>query len=192
MPVGETTENDPVKARHEDTLMQKVREIGAKRERKPPKRLTEEISTYAEHCLISEFLASESDETKTVSGAWNGKNSEQWKQAMDSEYDSLLKNQTWELVLLRNADGSLDRFKARLVAKGYAQSKGVDYNEIFSPVARYSAIRSLLALANANDLEVHPIDAKTAFLNGLIHSEIYMAQPDGYVDAERPNHVCKL
>ena len=68
----------------------------------------------------------------------------------------------------------------------------MDYNEIFSPVARYSAIRSLLALANANDLEVHPIDAKTAFLNGLIHSEIYMAQPDGYVDAERPNHVCKL
>ena len=100
VPVGETTENDPVKARHEDTLMQKVREIGAKRERKPTKRLTEEISTYAEHCLISEFLASESDETKTVSEAWNGKNSEQWKQAMDSEYDSLLKNQTWELVLL--------------------------------------------------------------------------------------------
>ena len=208
LPVGETTENDPVKATREDTFMQQVREIGAKRERKPPKRLIEEISTYAEQCLISESLVSESDEPKTVSEAWNGKNSDQWKQAMDSEYDSLVKNQTWELVplpegkkaigtrwvykLKRNADGSLDRFKARLVAKGYAQSKGVDYNEVFSPVARYSAIRSLLALANANDLEVHQMDVKTAFLNGSIDSEIYMTQPEGYVDVERPNHVCKL
>ena len=68
----------------------------------------------------------------------------------------------------------------------------MDYNEVFSPVARYSAIRSLLALANANDLEVHQMDVKTAFLNGSIDSEIYMTQPEGYVDVERPNHVCKL
>ena len=133
---------------------------------------------------------------------------EQWRQAMDSEYNSLIKNQTWELVPLpegktaigtrwiykikRNADGSLDRFKARLVAKGYAQSKGEHYNEVVSPVARYSAIRSLLALANANDLEVHQMDVKTAFLNGSIDSEIYMTQPEGYVDTERPDFVCKL
>ena len=56
VPVGQTTENDPVKATHEDTVMQKVREIGAKRECKPPERLIEEISTYAEHCLISGYI----------------------------------------------------------------------------------------------------------------------------------------
>ena len=68
----------------------------------------------------------------------------------------------------------------------------MDYKEYFSPVVRNSAIRSLLALANANDLEVHQMDVKTSFHNGSIDSEIYMTQPEGYGDIERQNHVCKL
>ena len=68
----------------------------------------------------------------------------------------------------------------------------MDYDEVLSPAARYSAIRSLLALANVHDLEVHQMDVKTAFLNGSIHSEIFMTQPKGYVDADKPNYVCKL
>eukprot|EP00795_Rhopilema_esculentum_P009823 gene9823-biopygen12578 len=68
----------------------------------------------------------------------------------------------------------------------------MDYGEVFSPVARYSAIRSLLALANIHNLEVHQMDVKTAFLNGSIDSEIYMAQPEGYKDPDRPSYVCKL
>ena len=74
--------------------MQQVRIIGAKRERKPPKRLIEEISNYAEHCFMTESLTSESDEPKSSSKALNGKHSDQWKEAMDSEYSSLLKNET--------------------------------------------------------------------------------------------------
>lgn len=91
----------------------------------------------------------------------------------------------------RNEDGSIDRFKARLVAQGYSQVKGVDYEKVFSPVARYTSVRSLLALANAQDLEIHQMDVKTAFLNGSLDCEIYMSQPEGFVDPDRSNHVCK-
>ena len=124
-----------------------------------------------------------------------------------------MKNETWDLVppppdgknvigsrwilkVKRNADGSVDGCKARLAAHVYSQTKGVDYDEVFSPVARYSAIspvaRSLLALTNMHDLEVHQMDVKTAFLNGSIDSEIFMTQPEGYVDACKSNYVCKL
>ena len=68
----------------------------------------------------------------------------------------------------------------------------MDYNEIFSPVVEYCAIRSLLALANANDLDIHQMDVKTAFPNGSIDSKKYMKQTEGYVDAERQDFVGKL
>ena len=70
-------------------------------------------------------------------------------------------------------NGSVNRFKARLAVKG------VDYDEMFSPVARNTSVRSLLALANAHDLEIHQMDVKTAFLNGSLDREIYMSQPEG-------------
>ena len=69
--------------------------------------------------------------------------------------------------------------------------KGVDYDEVFSPVAQNTSVRSLLALAKAHDLEIHKIDVKTAFLNGSLDCEIYMSQPEGFVDPGRRNHVCK-
>ena len=59
-------------------------------------------------------------------------------------------------------------------------------------MARYTYVRSLLALANAQDLEMHQMDVKTAFLNGSLHREIYLSQPEGFVDPDKPNHVCKL
>ena len=70
--------------------------------------------------------------------------------------------------------------------------RGVDYDEVFSPVARNTSVRSLLALANVHDLEVHQMDVKTAFLNGSLDCDIYMSQPERFVDPDRPNHVCKL
>ena len=74
----------------------------------------------------------------------------------------------------RDENGSLNRFKVKFVAQGYSQVKGVDHDEVFSPLARNTSARSLLALANAHDLETHEMDAKTAFLNGSLDCEIYM------------------
>ena len=92
----------------------------------------------------------------------------------------------------RNADGSIERYKARLVAKGYSQEEGTDYEETYSPVARYTSIRSVLAIANQLDLELHQMDVQTAFLNGALEEEIYMSQPEGYKVKGKENSVCKL
>ena len=92
----------------------------------------------------------------------------------------------------RNATGSVNRFKARLVAQGYSQSEGIDYEEVFSPVVRFTSIRFLLALATVNDWHIHQMDVKTAFLQGSLDTDIYMKQPPGYADKEKSNHVCHL
>ncbi|KAE8723957.1 Detected protein of unknown function [Hibiscus syriacus] len=81
--------------------------------------------------------------------------------------------------------------KARLVAKGYAQKEGIDYNEVFSPVVKYSSIRTLLALVAQLNLELAQLDVKTAFLHGDLE-EIYMTQPEGYKDGDCEKWVCKL
>ena len=125
------------------------------------------------------LLTSEVDDPESVQRALNGKYAKEWKDAMISEYSSLLENDTWELVppcddqnvvgsrwvlkVKRKEDGSIDRFKARVVAQGYSQTKGEDYDEVFSPVARHTSLRTLLALANEYDLEVHQMDVRTAF-----------------------------
>ena len=98
----------------------------------------------------------------------------------------------WVFKVKRDADGGVSRYKARLVAQGYSQAAGIDYNEVFSPVARATTIRSLLAVANIYDLEIHQMDVTTAFLNGTLDHEIYMEQPRGFVDASKADYVCKL
>ena len=138
----------------------------------------------------------------------NSVNSKFWQEAIQDEYDSLLQNQTWELVDLpksknivgskwvfkhkRGANGQIQRCKARLVAQGYSQKSSVDYDEVFSPVAKYNSIRTLLAIVNQFDLELHQMDVKTAFLNGDLEEEIFMKQPEGFIDKHHPNLVCKL
>ena len=197
--VGAPNEEAPVKRTYEETFMEEVQNLGPVRQRRMPSRFQD----Y--DCLL---VNSEINEPKTVHEALNGEQSIQWREAMESQYSSLLKNDTWDLVpppegknivgsrwvlkVKRDEDGRIDRFKARLVAQGYSQVKGVDYDEVFSPVARYTSVRSLLALANAHDLEIHQMDVKTAFLNGSLDCEIYMCQPEGFVDPDRPSHVCNL
>jgi hypothetical protein len=95
-------------------------------------------------------------------------------------------------MIFNNADGSVDRYKARLCAKGYSQQQGIDYTETFAPVAKFSSIRSLLALAAHYDLEVHQMDVKTAFLNGDLEEDIYMVQPEGFIVKGKETWVCKL
>ena len=128
---------------------------------------------------------------------------DEWTEACQYEIDALAKNGTWTLVELpsgrkavkskwvfkHKADG---RFRARLVAKGFTQIFGIDYDETFSPVARFESLRLLLALAALEDWEIHQMDVKSAFLNGLLDEEIYMEQPQGFVDPDHPNKVCLL
>ena len=87
---------------------------------------------------------------------------------------------------------SVECFKARLVAKGYVQQYGIDYEETFSPVVRFSSIRLLLTYAVQNEMLVHQIDVVTAFLNGKLEEEIYMEQPYGYILPGKEHLVCKL
>ncbi|GJV09682.1 retrovirus-related pol polyprotein from transposon TNT 1-94 [Tanacetum coccineum] len=89
-------------------------------------------------------------------------------------------------------NGVVSRNKVRLVAKGYNQQKGIDYDETYAPVARLESIRILLAYACALDFKLFQMNVKSAFLNGFINEEVYVAQPSGFIDFEKPNHVYKL
>ena len=122
--------------------------------------------------------------------------------------DSIMSNGTWEVVerpygckpigckwvfkKKLKPDGTIERYKARLVVKGYSQKEGEDYFDTYSPVARLTTIRVLLSLAASQNLLVHQMDVKTAFLYGELEEEIYMDQPDGFVIDGQKGLVCKL
>ncbi|KAM2683111.1 hypothetical protein EV1_044763 [Malus domestica] len=145
-------------------------------------------------------------EPETYEEARAHNDSDKWMKAMESEMDSLLKNNTYELVelpkgrkALKNKwvfklknDDNMTRYKARLVVKGFGQKKGVDFDEIFSPVVKMTSIRVILGMAASMDLELEQLDVKTAFLHGNLEEEIYMEQPKGFEVKGKENLVCKL
>ncbi|GKD78112.1 retrovirus-related pol polyprotein from transposon TNT 1-94, partial [Tanacetum coccineum] len=94
-------------------------------------------------------------------------------------------------VKLDELGGILEN-KARLVARGYRQEEGIDFEESFAPVARLEAIRIFLAFAAHKNMIIYQIDVKTAFLNGNLREEVYVSQPDGFVDPDKPNYVYKF
>ncbi|CAH9083075.1 unnamed protein product [Cuscuta europaea] len=98
----------------------------------------------------------------------------------------------WVFKNKKDEEGIVIRNKARLVAKGYNQQEGIDYDETFAPVARIEAIRLFLAYAAHKNFTVFQMDVKTAFLNGVLEEEVYVAQPEGFVDPKYPDHVYKL
>ena len=116
---------------------------------------------------------------------------------MNEEYNSIMKNQSWELTKLPEnksvigckwlfkskfkSDGSIDKFKAILVAKGYAQKDGIDFEATFAPVAKLNTIRVLVTLATKHTWKIHQLDVKTAFLNGEQKEEVYLVHPRGFV-----------
>nr|GFA00201.1 retrovirus-related Pol polyprotein from transposon TNT 1-94 [Tanacetum cinerariifolium]GFA03773.1 retrovirus-related Pol polyprotein from transposon TNT 1-94 [Tanacetum cinerariifolium] len=89
-------------------------------------------------------------------------------------------------------NGIVSRNTARFVAQGYNQQEGIDYDETYASVARLESIRILLAYACALDFKLFQMDVKSAFLNGFINEEVYVAQPSGFIDFEKPDHVYKL
>ncbi|WVZ62530.1 hypothetical protein U9M48_012269 [Paspalum notatum var. saurae] len=134
---------------------------------------------------------------------------QQWRQAMDAEFQALQKNQTWTLVppkkginlidcrwifkVKRKADGSVERYKARLVAKGFKQRFGIDYVDTYSPVVKPTTIRVILSLAVSHGWSMRQIDIQNAFLHGVLNEEVYMSQPPGYESNMVPaDYVCKL
>ena len=90
------------------------------------------------------------------------------------------------------ADGSLDKYKARLVAKGFQRTPGVDFSETFSPVVKASTIRVVFTLAVSRGWGIQQIDINNAFLNGDLQEEVFMVQPEGFINPMKPHHECKL
>ncbi|GJS07434.1 retrovirus-related pol polyprotein from transposon TNT 1-94 [Tanacetum coccineum] len=131
-----------------------------------------------------------------------------WIEAMQEELHQFDRLQVWELVdkpfgknviklkwLWKNKkdeDQTVIRNKARLVAKGYAQEEGIDFEESFAPVARLEAVRIFVAYAAHKSFLIYQMDVKTAFLNGPLKEEVYVAQPDGFIDPDHPDKVYRL
>jgi hypothetical protein len=155
-----------------------------------------------------ECFMMDSDEPTNYQCAMSDSESNKWLEAMNTEMQSMYDNQVWDLVDLppnsktvgskwvfkkkTDMDGNIHTFKARLVAKGFTQTHGIDYDETFSPVAMLKSIRILFAIAAYYDYEIWQMDVKTAFLNGHLLEDVYMVQPEGFVDPKYPSKVCKL
>ncbi|GKD24127.1 retrovirus-related pol polyprotein from transposon TNT 1-94 [Tanacetum coccineum] len=131
-----------------------------------------------------------------------------WIEAMQEELNEFEHLEVWELVprpdkvmvitlkwiykVKLDELGGILKNKARLVARGYRQEEGIDFEESFAPVARLEAIRIFLAFAAHMNMIVYQMDVKTAFLNGILREEVYVSQPDRFVDPDNPNHVYRL
>lgn len=131
-----------------------------------------------------------------------------WRQAMEEEMSSFIKNGTWKLVELPtganlvdnrwvyahklDAQGKIIRFKARLVAKGFSQRPGVDYSQTFAPTARPTSQRLLFAIAAQEGLDMQKLDITTAFLHGKLEEDVYMRQPRGFEMVGKEKLACKL
>ena len=112
---------------------------------------------------------------------------------MVKEYQSIIKNDVWEIVprpkdksvvsskwifkTKHSVDGSIEKYKAIFVARGFSQKEGIDYEETFAPLSRYTSIRTVLALASKNKWKLHQMDVNIVFINGLIEEEVYIEQP---------------
>ena len=137
----------------------------------------------------------EVSEPETYRQAQELLNWDDWEMAIEEEIESLEKNKVWEIVdrpsnrrnidgrwvfqVKGNAKGELDRFKARYVVKGFSLVQGVDYEEIFAPVARFDSLRLLLAISAAKRWKPRQLDIKTVFLYGTLEEKVYLQLPEG-------------
>jgi hypothetical protein len=168
----------------------------AVRESKPPERFCSYIA------MVSSIRESEPSTFEEATSR------QVWRDAMMEEYNSIMKNDVWEVVprpegksvvtskwlykLKHAVDGSTEKYKAHFVARGFSQIEGVDYDETFASVARYTSIRAVISITAEMGWKIHQMDVKTAFLNGLIEEEVYIEQPLGFEVHGRESHVCRL
>ncbi|GKF57756.1 retrovirus-related pol polyprotein from transposon TNT 1-94 [Tanacetum coccineum] len=101
----------------------------------------------------------------------------------------MLINLKWIFKVKLDKVGGVLKQKARLVAKGFRQEEGIDFEESFPPVTRIEAIQIFVVNAAYKDMTVYQMDVKTAFLNGVLREEVYVSQPEGFVDQDHLNHV---
>jgi hypothetical protein len=132
----------------------------------------------------------------------------EWADAMTKEYQSIIKNDVWKIVprskskdvvysnwifkIKHVVDGSIEKYKARFFAHGFSQKEGIEYEETFTPVTKYTSIKTIIALAAKMKWKFHQMDVKTTFLNGVIEEEVYIEKPQGFEVEDIKTHVCKL
>ena len=148
------------------------------------------------------------DEPANYREAMRSPDADKWKISMKNEYDTLMGYQTWELIerppntnivgsrwtfrVKRDNLGRVNNLKSRLVAQGFLQVPGLDFNKTYSPTIRFTSIRLILALACRYNLELHHINVKGAYLNGVLDEDVYMRQPEGFIEKGKEHLVCKL
>ena len=136
------------------------------------------------------------DDPTSYKEAMMSEHSPEWLDDMKDELKSMSTNDVWDLVEIpdgvktvgckwvyktkHDSKGKVERFKARLVAKGFSQREGIDYNDTFSPVSTKDSFRIVMALVAHYDLELNQMDVKTAFFNGDLQENVYMAQLEGF------------
>ena len=127
---------------------------------------------------------------------------------MIKEYQSIMNNDVWDVVprldgksvvtskwiykIKHTADGSIEKYKARFMARGFSQKEGIDYEETFAPVARYTSIKSVLALVAVMKWKIHQMDVKTAFLNGVVEEEVYVEQTLSFETHDRESPCMQI
>jgi hypothetical protein len=173
-----------------------------RRNRRPPER-------YGLSYTFNTTKEGNVQEPKSYEEAVNSPHAEDWKNAMQAEYDSLMDNDTWTLVdkpedkqvlpgkwvyrVKYGANGQVDKLKARYVAKGFAQVEGLDFFETYAPTCKPETFRILLAVAAKKGLHLGQMDVKSAYLHSAIEEEIYLEQPEGFAKKANPGRkiVCK-
>ena len=163
-----------------------------------------------EYAMLAEISEIEAFESHTLTEAKCHPDWPLWEVAIHEELETLRKAGTWELTeapqgvnivsskcifcAKKDTAGNVICYKARLVAQGFSQVLGVNYFDTFAPVAKLASIRAVLAIAAANDLEMHQIDIKGAYLNGVLTNRkvIYMQQPPGYHATSKDKLVCRF
>lgn len=203
--VDKEPEQDSNQINNDNTILQNVAEIPPpekpKRNRRPPQR-------YGHSNLCIQSNTDSQSDPVSIQQALRSPDKDKWITAMEEELQAFKENDAWTVVsevpqgktvvqckwvYKRKFDSENSvRYRARLVAKGFTQKPGIDYDETFSPVVRHCTLRLLFALSVQLDLRVTHLDVKTAFLNGILKEDIYMAHPQVNLDCNNKNTIVKL